>query len=370
MKEIVDELIIFSDLHAHNFKYGSRRIQAPEYGEGFYNSRLIDSIKVLDEIQKYAEEHKIHTILFGGDLFHRRSVLHTDAFNLVYNKLVGIGYWHEVHLIPGNHDYADRHGKIHSLEPFNNVDGPMITVWDKVDWEATQRGTQIVYVPYTDDLDEARRRLTVAGDLADELDGPSILLAHLGMQGAVVGSNYVLVSDNDVSVSDVPQDSFSACFFGHFHEHQQLFKNGWFIGSTHEDNWGDSGGKRGFLHVRVYDDNSVDFDRIETQAPKFIEYSLGDTKPDFRSCDFVRVHVPKGLRGVKADVPEELECANLEVVEEVDNEEIVFTLEADQLDPESALSAWVEAHPPDNVDSKMAIEEGVSILREITGDMQ
>ena len=59
------EFLVFSDHHAHNFSYGATRTKR---SRGFYNSRLVSSVEVLGEIKKYAEDHDIDTILFGGDL--------------------------------------------------------------------------------------------------------------------------------------------------------------------------------------------------------------------------------------------------------------------------------------------------------------
>lgn len=366
----LEELLIFSDLHAHNFKYGSKRITTET---GIFNSRLLDTLSVLDEIKDYALAHGITTILFGGDLFHRRQTYNTDVFNLVFDKLkefsdLGLSLL----MIPGNHDYADRAGLIHALQPFEAIEN--ILVMDYPEKIYCWNDLVIHPVPYTPDLDQAQTALLRSGAFADENPGqPNILLAHLGMQGARVGSDYILVSDSDIRVADVPHQSFTACFFGHYHEHQQLFGNGWFIGATHEHNWGDVGGKRGFLHAKVYTDR-VDFKQVETQAPKFLvlhEELLGDptchSAEDFgslpRDKDFVRVMVDSATPGAARRIRKELGREDIEVVSRVDNPEIVLTLQASQLDPESALAAWVEAHES-HLDSKLLLEEGRAILRE------
>jgi DNA repair exonuclease SbcCD nuclease subunit len=357
MTRPVEELIIFSDLHAHNFKYGSRRV-------GLYNSRLLDAVNVLNEIYEYARYNTpyIDTLLYGGDLFHRRSILNVDAYNLISQKLVEISKNHDLLLIPGNHDYADRQGKIHSLQALDFQIGMLDTVYSYV----TQANVAVITVPFTDDLETARKWLKEAGEIADAYTSmPRILLAHLGMQGAKVGSDYILVSDQDVKVSDVPHQKFTACFFGHYHEHQQLFANGWYIGATHEHNWGDSGGKRGFLHVRVFDDH-VEFDRIETQAPKFVTID-GETVPT-RDKDFVRVYMEGTLsQSVAKRLDSQIPNASLEVIPKVDKSPIVLTLEASQLEPEAALRAWVEQNPPEQ-DVEDYLSEGLTLLRTTYGE--
>jgi DNA repair exonuclease SbcCD nuclease subunit len=361
MQQPLEELLIFSDLHAHNFKYGSKRVGYRDCG--MYNSRLLDTLGVLDEIKDYALAHGIKTILFGGDLFHRRQVYHTDVFNMVFQKIKemsdeGLGFL----MIPGNHDYADRVGLVHALQPFE----ALADVWVSplvLPRMITDECT-VLCVPYTPDLDTARANLKFVGRLADDTDGPTILLAHLGMQGARVGSDYILVSDGDVTVKDVPHESFTACFFGHYHQHQQLFGNGWYIGATHEQNWGDSGGLRGFLHARVFP-NKVDFKHIVTDAPRFITV---DGEGDItRDKDFLRMYVDTTSRSVIRRIQQQLGRKDIEVIPRLDKEETVLTLEASQLEPEPAMQAWVKANPPEGIDSTLMLEEGTAILRKALG---
>ncbi len=369
MQQPLEELLLFSDLHAHNFQYGSKRVQIAEERPGWnhygtFNSRLLDTLAVLDEIKDYAVAHGITTILFGGDLFHRRQVYHTDVFNLVFEKFTEMSSMGLTFLmIPGNHDYADRVGMVHALQPFDTIENVHVSglVMPRL-WTSE---CEVLCVPYTPDLDTACSNLRFAGQMADDSDVPTILLAHLGMQGARVGSDYILVTDGDVKVADVPHQSFTGCFFGHYHEHQQLFANGWYIGSTHEHNWGDSGGTRGFLHARVYKDK-IAFHRIETDAPKFVTID-GDDAPEYRDKDFVRIYVDTPSRSVIRRVRQQLGREDVEVIPRLDKPEIVLTLEASQLDPETAMGAWVTANPPDEIDPTLMLDAGRAFLRDARG---
>lgn len=331
------EFLIFSDFHAHNFKYGAKRVSVPAQ-MGLYNSRLADSLRVLTEMRMYAHRHGIECVLFGGDLFHRRSAVSTDVFNLVLESL---SYFEtdgiELHLLVGNHDMADRLGHVHSLEAFDFL--PNVFIHDSVNLVPTL-GFDMVTVPYTDDVNEARRRLQRAGELVYDPDN-TILLAHLGMQGAKVGSDYVLISDGDIVTKDVPNERFAGCFFGHFHEHQQLFSNGWFIGASHQHNWGDSGGKRGFLHVKL-EGGKVSFKRLETSAPRFINVRSVEDFKQVKENDFVRVHISEEIPTVPLELPSE----NVEIVETPVTEE--FEFELDNLSLMDTLEAWVDAKDPPN----------------------
>ena len=357
-----DEFLIFSDLHAHNFRYGSKKIP---YNDGVFNSRLIDTIEVLDEIMNYAIAHNIKTVLFGGDMFHTRQRYSADVFNLVFEKLLSFSdNGIQLIMIPGNHDYADRDGLVHALQPFEAIEN--VFVIDR-EWNFffTEKQRSVIWgIPYTPSLEEAKERLDNAAKEARDRD-VNILLGHLGMQGAKVGSDYVLVDENDVRVSDVSGESFNACFFGHFHEHQQLFSNGWYIGATHEHNWGDSGGKRGFLHVKIDLHQRVSFERIETSAPKFIVMD-GEPVPH-RAKDFIKVYVDDATPAVIREMQKSIKSEYVTVQPRVDKQQVVLRLEATQLDPESALEAWVKTTGcSESLDLTEVIKLGKKILKEAT----
>lgn len=341
---VVDEFIVFSDHHGHSFSFGAKE-EAHE-GGFFVNSRLRAAYEVLVEIEKYAREKRVSKVFFGGDLFHVREGVPTVALNLMFDGLKALASNRKLYLMPGNHDYFDRDGKVHSLHVFKSI-------CDVRDW-SSERTVQLLgkmkdnvrysFVPYTDDRAKA---VAAIKELAETTtpDEPHVLFAHLGMQGARVGSDYVLVNDNDLSVDDIPWQKFTACFFGHYHEHQQLFQNGWYVGATHQHNWGDANTRRGFLHVRVYMDH-VDFDFVETSAPKFVVVKDTQSEVAIRPQDFVRIltttkRTPKEI----SDLREQSGTANCEVVylpPETAMDEI--ELSEENLSPTAMVGAWVKAN--------------------------
>jgi len=324
------EFVAFSDHHAHNFRFGAKKV--PYKSGGFYNSRLLDSAAVLDEIHTYCVRNKIFTVLFGGDLFHKRTVVHTDVWNITFSALrrfkdSGI----HLIMIPGNHDFADRQGHIHSLDSLREV----ATVMDTVAVQHTAGGQlSVVSVPYTDSLESAKDRLSAAATLASECATPAtVLLAHLGMQGARVGSDYVLVSDGDIQVKDVTRDNFDLCLFGHFHQHQKLFPQGYYIGASHQHNWGDANTKRGFLHFKIPEGEAPTFEFIETNAPRFVRLKGDEDSSHVRPIDFVRWSgkddetMPQALEAIGAE--------NVTVAEQA-----MPHLSDTDLDAVAAIEAW------------------------------
>lgn len=376
------EFLIFSDFHAHNFRYGSKRVRHPDLAvDGLFNSRLIDCVGVLRDISRYAEEHGIKYVFFGGDLFHKRLILNTDVLSVIHREIVNLSSVCHVYMIPGNHDYGDRAGHVHSLSVFKGL--PNITVLDGVEFVAVgdklRPDIGLITVPYTDDPELAKTWLQTAGEYGRSKfrdDCPVVLLAHLGMQGAKVGSDYVLISDSDVEVEDVPYDAFDVCFFGHYHQHQKLFKNGWFVGASHQHNWGDAGTKRGFLHVKL-DSGRVDFDLIETRAPRFINLQESElTSPDvvnsIRSQDFVRVHVTSRSNALDFEDLTELTERYSELLKAGRVEPIVHTeptasteeleLPADRLEAAALMEKWVEHHV-DDTSAARYLKLGLELLK-------
>jgi DNA repair exonuclease SbcCD nuclease subunit len=317
----VSEFLLFSDFHAHNFRYGSYRV--PFDGrEGLYNSRLIDAIEVLRQIDAYADDNGIPLILFGGDLFHKRQHVSTEVFNLVHSQLCHMARNKKLLLVPGNHDYADRAGNIHSLEPFRGETNIEVSTGGLHSF----KDFAVCALPYDDDKTTIVASLEKLGDLAEAQEVPTILLAHTGIQGARVGSDYVLVADHDIQVSDVPRDKFLGCFFGHYHQHQQVFSNGWFIGATHQHNWGDAGTTRGFLHASIRD-GQLSFVQVPTVAPCFVKTDVSQLSK-VASKDFVRVSVSSSE---SVDALGDLDFASLEVIREAGYTNTAV--------PESALNA-------------------------------
>jgi DNA repair exonuclease SbcCD nuclease subunit len=355
------EFLVFSDFHAHNHTYCATRTSIPGI-RGLYNSRLADSVAVLDEIVEYAKDHKIKHVVFCGDLFHRRTSVFTDVRYVVTDRLhkfVEEGI--TLYMIPGNHDMGDRKGNVHSLVGLGEL-SPYINVYNKVSLSSLD-AVDFVFVPYTDSLDEAKNMLEKAGDLAALSPKPTILFAHLGMQGAKVGSDYVLVADSDISVTDVPSSKFVACFFGHFHEHQQLFLNGWYVGATHEHNWGDAGGSRGYLHVNVEDDGKVSFKQIKTSAPNFV-VRKDEEIVVWKHNDFLKVITKEKFLDKEA-LKKEMGITHLEIVTDTEEDNTEFTLDTTQLSPLSILEQWVDKKLPQHLDRDEVLDIGKDILKEI-----
>lgn len=70
------EVVVFSDLHVHNYKNFDRN-----------GSRLENCLKVLDDVFAFANGNDINTILFAGDIVDQQQAVPTVASNALMERL-------------------------------------------------------------------------------------------------------------------------------------------------------------------------------------------------------------------------------------------------------------------------------------------
>jgi len=236
------KVLIYSDHHSHAWKPYSEEITTGVFAG--VNSRLAQGLLVLDHIRQLAT--KVDVVLFAGDMFHIRSSLNVITFNLTYDATAKIRMaCKKLGLMPGNHDQVSRDGSNHALFSF----GAFATVMDKPGWhhfEAQGSKLHVLAIPYTADSD-AVRDIVERNAHTRFGGGPRILLGHFGVDGGIVGSNFVLEDKNLIGVDDLKPDRFNQVFLGHYHKHQQLAPNVQYVGATMQHNWGDTGDTRGCL---------------------------------------------------------------------------------------------------------------------------
>lgn len=265
-------VLLFSDLHGHAFK--SYATMTPE-GR---NSRLQHTINIVEEIRAVAVAQECSGVLFGGDLFHIRpgvGSMRIPTFNALFDAIARLKISLDfVGLLVGNHDQGDRAGNEHSIYAFRSI----VTVMDTPGWyefvDNEDEMLQVLALPAHPDkgyLVNAVNEGVEERPLGE--DGiPRVLLGHLGIDGAVVGTNFVLRDEHNLSVKDLRPDQFDEVFLGDYHQPQKLAKNVRYIGATHHHNWGDANSERGCL---VWDTKTTSVTKIDLHsAPKFVSIPL------------------------------------------------------------------------------------------------
>lgn len=271
---------IFSDAHMHTWAEHSRDDDGAP-------SRLRDCVSVLQRIRSHCLDAGISRVLFGGDLFHKRGVLYTQAYNLVVEELaLWLRYDLSLFANVGNHDAADRAGKVHALQALESA-GLLRTVgvdgwenWYLEDPASDGDGVLVTAVAYCPGADELRRRTDAAlsDRKVDDLGRRrfTVGLFHHGFRGARVGTSleYVVKEDAD---PDLYACSFDAMFSGHYHAHQEIgsYGNAWYVGSPMEFVRGETSPK-GFL---VLDTEEAEIERVDLDLPRFVKLT-GDQIAD------------------------------------------------------------------------------------------
>lgn len=254
------KVLLFSDLHGHPFKP-----YATLLSNGM-NSRLADAVSCVKQVHDIAIERDVELVLFGGDMFHVRKNIPVAAFNSIYQEMAKFSLAKiPVLLDHGNHDQADREGEIYSVYAFsaflNVVESPGWVYMDGAHGEPFS----IMALPYTENLEHMRDMINTPCEYPE---GHRLLLGHLGIQGAEVGADFVYRNPHDATIEDLQPSEFDAVYLGHYHKHQQLAPNAWYIGAPLQHNWGDRGDRRGCL---IYDTETKIHERIYLQAPEFVQ---------------------------------------------------------------------------------------------------
>lgn len=322
-----------------------------KHKKGLINSRLEASLDVLDEIGLFAHE-QIGThfadvqVAFLGDLFHKRGLVPMDVLTTTLAKYREIGP--RIGLA-GNHDFADREGTTHSLQLLDSID-QVVRLHDM-----QLRGNSVIELGGIDYHEERDNLLQALADKHQRREDVNsrILFLHAGVQGATVGSDYVMMGKNDLQPIDYEyliDPYFDLTFLGHYHQHQKVFPYGWYVGATHQHNWGDANTKRGFLHVTFDPENprgTVEVKHIETtSAPRFHVLEDGDDMSVVRPGDFVRIltcaRTKHQLDKLRKQFPEDALVDVFPLEEETKTEAKLNLL--DDFSPSNMITRWAEAH--------------------------
>lgn len=355
-------VLLFSDHHAHAFKPYSNVLPSG------INSRLWDSIQVLNQIAKLVKRHKVDVVLFGGDLFHVRGTMNVQTFNLVFDAIAHIKISAQVGLLVGNHDQTNRTGNIHSVYSL----GSMVHVMDKPAWNSFQVGSVTLHVfalPYHSDKDELLHSMEQAIQSHPRGLNPAILLGHVGITGAKVGGNFVLIDNHNLEVADLRFSEFDQVFLGHYHEPQQLAVNVRYLGATHHHNWGDVGSERGCCiwdtqENQQYSEPTL----IPLKYPRFVTIDHGTSiERDDVADNYVRIQFKGGIdAAVRLRAEEDLYELGARVVEFVDLDPTKAAVHVGTFHPgmdvDEMISSYAHEHGPDVLDSDYLTSIGLALM--------
>jgi DNA repair exonuclease SbcCD nuclease subunit len=242
------KILIFSDLHLHNWAYGAT------YKDGA-NSRLKAQVSVVRQIDDWCMQYRIDEIFFLGDLFHTHGKIDASVLSEAYTVFRRLSRNSHVTVLVGNHDMADRSGRVNSVQWLDGLNN--ISVMSEPGATYSTGGTNFVFCPYTEDRD------TLIGALSNA-PKDSIAMLHQGVHGVPMDNNWIV--PNEILSSIIIPDKVKHVFTGHYHSYNRVINKLTIVGAPIQHTWADFGVERGWV---VYDTDTGEQEFVKSDAPEF-----------------------------------------------------------------------------------------------------
>ena len=252
------KILIFSDLHLHNWPYGSTLVDG-------MNSRLKAQADVLDVIAK-ASEAADH-VVFCGDLFHTHGKMDAAVLKVAYEGMQAImDNCPSFIALVGNHDTADKSMKTHAMHWLRGIG---VEVVDKPTHDFYDRSwlPHCSYLPYTEDKAVIEEFFSKCGE---------VCFMHQGVATVPMGSGFLI---DEILTLDMIPDPVKHVFTGHYHQHTRVSDKLTVVGSTMQHNWSDTGDTRGYVW---YDTETGNIELVDVGAPRFTTLNMDGRG----SCDW------------------------------------------------------------------------------------
>lgn len=301
-------IIFFTDFHAHIFEDFAK--PDPEY----VNDRFRAQMETLDYVFALARNYEAD-LVFGGDMFHKRSKLEDVVFNGVYdvfarNRDV------DVYMVRGNHDSKNNTtDSPHWLATFSYL--PHVTVFAKPDMVRTKSGYALYAIPYSDDVAYLKQCIENSAKIAKG-DQHAILVGHIGVDGAETG-RYSHRLEGAFTVGDLFPENFKYVALGHYHKRQFLAgtDNVFYGGNTIQTSFADEGQDKGVFLLDWK--NKPKFIPIKNKQFITLEHIPEDVQ-EIVDNNYVRFILPQGQAQEVAILKEESDNVRIEVKKEYKTE--------------------------------------------------
>jgi DNA repair protein SbcD/Mre11 len=269
-------ILHFADTHIGMENYGRTDAQTG------LSSRVVDFLRCMDEMIKYASEHDVDLTIFAGDAFKTRAPNPTYQREFAW-RIRDLSQLAPIVMVVGNHDLPPTVLKASSIEIYDTLAVP--NVWVAGEYEVkqveTKRGPVAVgTAPYpirarlmeetavsgmtiseTDAMLQ-QHLMEILDRMAQEADQyamPRLLTGHFSVSGATVGSERSIMLGRDIEVllSSVADPRWDYVALGHVHKHQNMTRNQKGIppvvysGSIERIDFGEEGDKKGFCWVEL-----------------------------------------------------------------------------------------------------------------------
>lgn len=265
-------LLHFADLHLGMENYGTLDTKLG------YSTRVRDYLAAFDQVIDHAIEHQVDAVLFAGDAFKHRDPSPTiqREFAKRIRRLAAAEI--PTVLLVGNHDLPSIDARATPMDIYATLDIPFIYVArdpDVLRLETRGGPLQVVTLPWLSRnrlLDPEQRRnpdpsavsraaaeatSAILSALVDQLDPeiPAVLLAHLSIEGARLGSEQSIMLGEDLvlDTDELRVRAFDYVALGHIHQHQLITARPptVYAGSLERIDFGEEREDKGFVLVDI-----------------------------------------------------------------------------------------------------------------------
>ncbi len=285
--------IHFSDLHLGIDNYGTID---PETG---LSTRVLDFLRVFDIIVDRAIAERMDAVLFTGDAFKNRDPSPTLQREFARRILRLAQAEIPIVLLVGNHDLPNVFTRATPVEIYQVLQIPGVYVCRDIEAltiETPSGPLQIVALPWISrttllasqeirdlpdheiDREIQRAVSTMVADCMRELDSarPTVLMAHVSLQGASLGYEQSIMLGKDVTVGrdDLHAREFDYAALGHIHKHQVIGSRPpvVYAGSPERIDFGEEREPKGYVVVDIADGpppRETSFEFVELPARRF-----------------------------------------------------------------------------------------------------
>lgn len=344
------KFIFTTDQHYHLFT----EFSTPD--DTYVTSRFKEQIDSLKQTFELARKHKAD-LIFGGDLFHKRGAVDTRVFNQVFHVFASNPDV-TVHMVRGNHDSVTN--SLYTESSIDTFDAlPNVSVYSTPEVYVSNL-VNILFIPYGDETDvlkEAIKEFRVSESRT------SILVGHLGLEGASTGLNSHRLS-GAFTLGDLRPEAFDFILLGHYHKPQNLGGHPYFIygGSATQNSFSDEGDAHGVHLITVEEDrleNSIEF--IPLDAKGFVTIKGGSIPPNIDEIiekNYVRFIGTKEQAKAVDKIVEEESLNTFRVMIERDYTQQARIGIDSSSSPEEVTREYASQYFPN------AVEEGLECLRE------
>lgn len=260
-------ILLFADLHLDQWR------QFSVLTENGFNSRLLEQLKVINQVTKIAVDENVTDIIFLGDLINSQGEsLPKIVYNAAFFVVNALSKVRPVKLIVGNHDI---YRLMHILNPFEALTD--VEVIDKTSFCHIE-GKKIDMVPWECQLPKR--------DIGD------ILLGHCDVVGTKMGNTASKVGFNPGDF-----EGYERVYLGHLHTRQHFnvprCKEAMYIGSVMQHNYADTDEAKGVTIISPANGWADLCRLVPIASPRFLQSevstktalgnfsSMVDSSPDY-----------------------------------------------------------------------------------------